>query len=145
MTTIACNLKEMAADSQVSGDSSVPFATKKLWRHGDSLIGLCGMLGPAMKFIQWRHAGGEHPKFRDDDYFMALELTPMGILYWDQHLVPAPVLEEEYAVGSGGDVALYCMRIRGMGPARAVAEACKIDPYSAEPVVTERLKVNRKT
>ena len=44
------------------------------------------------------------------------------------------------AVGSGRKVALYCMKYRGMSPAEAVAEACKVDHWSEVPIYRASLK-----
>ena len=61
------------------------------------------------------------------------------IWLWDETLDRDLVMEPNFAIGSGAKVALYCMRVLGMGPRKAVQEAARVDAYTKGPFVVERL------
>lgn len=148
MTTIACNLKEMAADSCITLDDiglgTGQESVKKLHRIGKSIFGERGdnvagvpvMLEWISKGAKWKKPP-ELPKGAD---FSLLELSPKGIFLWGSDMTCEHLIADNYAIGSGGKVALYCMRVLKMSPAQAVAEAIKVDAYSRAPIHTERLK-----
>lgn len=147
MTTIACNLREIAGDSLVSldGVGTDEFLSKKLYRIGKSIFGEtgenCNDVGIALEWLK----AGRKPKDRPrivggPSEFLLLELSPDGIFVWNTSLTRDPIKESCMAVGSGRKVALYCMRYLGMTPAKAVEEAAKVDRYTKPPIYVERLR-----
>ena len=146
----------MSADSRFSFDLAGRghFPTEKIYRIGHSLFGEVGTTAISSKIIRWMQAGQnklEMPSFEEEEErdceAVVLELAPDGIFIWDYGLLRYPVWSEteakvsaeNMAIGSGRLAALYCMRKKGMSPERAVKEACTIDVFSGEPVVTESL------
>jgi hypothetical protein len=92
-----------------------------------------------MKFITWQQAGGKPTERPDmstdlDHEWDAIELNADGLFEWDQWLARTPIEEDCYAIGSGGAIAFYCMKILQKTPASAVEEAARIDPYTRGPV-----------
>ena len=148
MTTIACNLKEMAGDSCVTYDDigvgTGQYSSKKVHRIGKSIFGERGESTAEVPILLEWIRGGCKPKRRPTltksaDFFL-LELSPSGIFLWTHHLAREPVLEQNFALGSGAKAALYCMRYLGMSPRKAVEEAAKVDAYTKAPFVVERLR-----
>lgn len=142
MTTIACNLKEMAGDSLVT-DDDIGTGTRlgmKLWRVRKSVFGVAGedCSGEGLARYWLEHDYKTHqPPVPDDDWdWHFLELSPQGIFVWDKWMHREQVMEETMAIGSGRKVALYCMRILHMTPAKAVFEASKVDHHTRPPVHT---------
>lgn len=148
MTTVACNLREIAADSCVTFDDiglgTGQASTTKLHRIGRSIYaergentnGVRQMLDWIRRGAKWKQAP-DLPKAAD---FSLLELSPSGIFLWDSGLGRDPINEPNFAIGSGGKVALYCMRYLKMTPAQAVAEAEKVDAFTKGPIMVERLR-----
>jgi hypothetical protein len=148
VTTIACNLKEMAGDSCITfedigiGTGQAP--TKKLHRIGKSIFGERGenMAGVHI-MLDWIR-GGAKLKRRPDSIpkgadFYLLELSPKGIFLWTSDFERDVINEPNFAIGSGAKVALYCMRYLNMGPRKAVEEAARVDAYTKGPFALERL------
>lgn len=148
MTTVACNLREIAADSCVTFDDigigTGQANTTKLHRigksifaeRGENITGVRQMLDWIRRGSKWSNAP-QLPKAAD---FWLLELSPQGIFLWDSGLGRDPINEPNFAIGSGGKVALYCMRYLKMTPAQAVAEAIRVDAFSKPPIMVERLR-----
>jgi ATP-dependent protease HslVU (ClpYQ) peptidase subunit len=147
LTTIACDLKEMAADSCVTYDDigvgTGQYASKKLHRIGKSLFGERGESTAEVPLVlEWIRGGCKQkrrPTLTKNADFFLLELSPKGIFLWTHHLARDPVYEPNFAIGSGTKAALYCMRVLKMSPRRAVEEAAKVDIYTKAPFVVERL------
>lgn len=143
MTTIACNLKVIAADSKCTwGDTDVGFSCMKLFKVGESIYGTRGD-NHSNLFVEWAKAGfkrGRKPSIvgKDPD-FTILELSPSGISIWDEFFVRIELKDKNFAVGSGAKIALYCMRHHNMSPEDAVKEAAKVDEYTKLPVDVWRL------
>lgn len=121
----------MAGDSWCVPDGGDRgFLTDKIYRGASgSVFGLAGD-DVAWLMMEWLISDrkGPQPDFREGDDFWVLELDPTGQLWlWDKRTVRTRIIADEYAIGSGMDVALYCMRVLGKSPADAVTEACKID------------------
>lgn len=141
MTTIACNLREMAGDTRACADDigTDRYSTLKLFAANGALYGIQGSDCSGQGFaVEWLRAGAivaNRPSSppKDADWHI-LELSRAGIAYWNTRMEHEPLLESSMAIGSGRKVALYCMRVLGMSPAQAVAEACKVDNYSGMPV-----------
>lgn len=131
MTTIAANRSLMAGDSWCVPDGGDRgFLTDKIYRGSNgSVFGLCGD-DVAWLLMEWLISDRREPRpeFREGDDFWVLELDPTGQLWlWDKRLVRTRIIADDYAIGSGCDVALYCMRVHKMTPQEAVVEACKLD------------------
>jgi ATP-dependent protease HslVU (ClpYQ) peptidase subunit len=148
MTTIACNRREIAADSCVThGDIGIgagQYRTPKLHRIGRSIFGERGeSMAGVSQALWWLRKGAKRhdmPKLPKDADFYLLELAPQGIFLWDSYLDRELIDEPNFTIGSGGKVALYCMRELKMTPAQAVAEAAKVDAYTRAPIITMKLK-----
>ena len=146
MTTIACNLNEMAADSLVSDDYigvGVYLGVKLHVIHG-SLFGEAGEcvngVGLALDWLRNDRKKYLPPTPEEDWDWRLLELSKDGIFVWDTWMRREPIREASMAIGSGRKVALYCMRILGMSPEQAILEAAKVDHHTRPPVAVERLR-----
>lgn len=145
MTTIVYRDGMMAADSQttISTDAggARKFRCEKLYRSkdGKAIIGTAGESFPALKFVRWYGSGKKPPKELAGTDFTCLVLTSSGLVEYDGHCEPDPVLEPFYAVGSGAKAALGALHM-GATAEQAVEIACRIDPYSSPPIVTMRLE-----
>lgn len=153
VTTIAYKNGVLAADSCVSlqteAGGSRKFRCEKLYRKtigkGRSkknvIIGLGGESSPGLLFLDWYGSGKEPPTqlIDGDADFTALILTLDGLFEADAYCRPDKILEPFYAIGSGAKAALGAMHA-GASAKRAVEIACRIDPYTAPPIVTMRLK-----
>ena len=148
MTTIACNLSEMAGDRQVVDDHIGEYKTTKIEKIGDSIFGICGDNCPDDVFqwlreavnseVPWHKA--KRPKHAKKWSYFLIQLAPDGIWLWNQKLYRTKVEEPCYAVGSGRKVALYCMRHLNMNPKESVEQACLIDHWSNGPVDVLKLR-----
>ena len=145
MTTIACNSKEMAADTQYSWEGMGIDRVKvmKLYAINGKLYGTQGenCVGQ-MSGLEWLREGAipaNRPVAPLGADWHLLELSKSGVAILNQHLEREELMEDVLAVGSGRKVALYCMRALGMSPAQAVWEACKYDNYSSPPIYTASL------
>ena len=135
MTTIACDGKILAVDSQVTTGNSVAFYTNKLMRWSDGYFALCGDFQHNGAFKAWlekAHTSSERVPPETGGAFedmSALFTDGDGVLYevgdqlwpWESK-IPA-------ALGSGADIALTVMR-RGGTAVEAVREACKYDIHT---------------
>lgn len=143
MTTVACTLSQMACDSFATF-GGLAVRMQKVFKLPGRLIGCSGDVSAFTRFIDWQRAGGkltERPDFSgsSDNEFDALELTPGGIWQWDQTLARMSIEEDNWAIGSGADIALYAMRVLHLSPEDAVREAAKIDIRTMLPVRTYEL------
>lgn len=148
MTTIACNRREIAADSRVSWDgvSGHVFSAMKLFPIGKAIYGITGEnCTGSIIALDWFRAEKPKdfrpvpPEFDHDWNWKIIELSVEGIGVYNEHLERDIALEPFAAVGSGGEVAYYCMKERRMSPAQAVHEACKVDHHSEAPIFTAKL------
>lgn len=150
MTTICYRDGVMAADSRVTIDSegggARVFRCEKLYRvktyNGKRcLVGLAGGSFDGLAFLDWLVSKTSEPPQRlidGDAAFTALVLNQHGLFEYDKWCRPERIIEPFYAVGSGAKAALGALHM-GASARRAVAVACKIDPYTALPIVTMRL------
>lgn len=145
MTTIACNLREMAAETRVSqeGIGIDRYSSVKVFSANGILWGVTGAECTGQLIaLDWLKEGAipanrpTPPKHAD---WTIIELSHFGIACWNEHLEREQLLDSVMAVGSGRKVALYCMRVLGMTPAQAVSEACKADCWSGTPIYVARL------
>jgi hypothetical protein len=134
VTTIAANLRCMAADSMLSDETDY-LEVRKLVRYaGGSILGCAGSLDDADRAV--RYFGGEcrgksRPRLSDD--FEALLLTPKGLFFVGPSLMLRQVTEGFAAIGTGNQAAIAALR-RGWSPKTAVKHACTADKNSRLPV-----------
>lgn len=138
MTTIAANLKEMAADSRTSDDCVYFTCDSKITRHGKDIIGCCGNLDSIAKFLAWYETKGDAPEFEGDD-FEAIVLRHEGLFFYSNSTRCKRITDPFFAVGSGAMGALAALHC-GKSPKAAVETAIKCDKNSGPPVIVERLK-----
>lgn len=137
MTTIVYRDGIVAADSQLStgGDWSSPWPAKKLERHGDDILGLCGDWAAVRVLKAWVLGGfeGDQPTVGN---CTLVQITPDQLICYSQG---AMILEpgEFLSWGSGAPVAMAAM-LAGASAKEAVRIACQLDPWSSGPVTWMR-------
>lgn len=150
MTTIACNLHEIAADTRVTWEGAGTDAFSAVKLHVGKNGAVYGMTGEncngAIRAIEWL-TGDRNPElkplppeYEHDWDWKLIELSKDGISVYNELLERERTIEPVFAVGSGRKVALYCMKYLRMTPAQAVREACKVDHFSEVPVFTASLQ-----
>lgn len=144
MTTIAANLKEMAADRRMVGGGPM-VSSRKIVRIGGSLYGGAGDAEAIEMFYAWAMSGfakKEKPVWGADNRpeFCIMELSKSGIRLWGERLTPYPVDEPFYAIGSGSMSAQAAMYL-GLSPEKAVEVAALYDENTGHGVQVETLKV----
>jgi hypothetical protein len=156
VTTIACNLKEIAADTRVTleGVGTDAYTGLKLFpAKNGAIYGATGSnCTGQVRAIEWLmgdrplETKPHPPEYEHDWDWMLIELSREGIATYNEYLEREPALDGMLAVGSGRKVALYCMKHLRMTPAEAVREACRMDDFSDLPIYVaslERPKVVR--
>lgn len=145
MTTIALRSGIVAADSRATHDESIDRAdklfAKKVGRK-EVVLAIAGDVYAANVFVDWFGSGKEPPAYLSqlglDEDFEVLILMG-GAAFTSNHLCRlVKVLTPFTALGSGRHAALAAMHC-GKGAREAVAVACKVDPYTAPPIVTMRM------
>ena len=145
MTTIAANRECLSADTRVVNGSSY-YHAPKIFRVGTSLIGTAGDGFACLAFVEWFKSPRRNPQTlhrmfgetTDRDAIWIVELNPAGIHFWNGWGCPETILDDCFAVGTGGMAALEAMR-RGATPEEAVLAATKHDENSGAPIQTEWL------
>lgn len=137
MTTIVCSRTEMACDSLCT-DATTKCTVDKIYRVGDSLIGVAGAYGSCNSFIEWLKAGSPRDAVPEMDDVAALVLSPSGIYMYDGNVAPFRLKGKFAAIGSGAQAALALMHT-GASPAMAVKMAIKVDPFSGGHVSVVKL------
>lgn len=142
MTTIACDLNGMAADSKcVFGDINFPIG--KIFRLPDgTLLATAGTAAYTAPFEQAMKEG-KVPELKPDadSDFCAIHLTKDGVFAYDCSYHPDRVLSGKCAIGTGAQVAMSWL-LNGATPQQAVERACEVDNNSGLPVQYEPLKPN---
>lgn len=148
MTTIAVDLKGMAADSAVVNGGPL-YHADKIFRIGLSLIGTAGDGYMSLAFVEWfrgkRNMHTLHkmiPIDHRDDIWL-VELKPGGIYLWNGWGIPERIHERFYAIGSGSMAAITELA-RGETPEQAVKSAIRWDENSDCPIQVEMLKPVRR-
>jgi len=133
MTTIAANLKEMSGDSRVT-IGSIFYHADKIFRIGDSIVGVCGDAGLTTKFLAWFRKecpSDEVSMTLDDEHqFNALVLNARGLFLYSDCSEPDRLHDKFFAIGAGADIALAAM-VLGKNPTEAVQLACKLNPTNS--------------
>lgn len=149
MTTIACNLKEIAGDTRVTweGVGTGAFAGIKLFPATNGAIyGVSGSdCTGSIRALEWLQ-GDRHPELMPlpPEYehgwdWKLIELSKDGIAIYNPYLERDMTIEPVLAIGSGAQVAMWCMKYAGMSPAEAVHAACQADDYTDVPIYTASL------
>jgi hypothetical protein len=140
MTTVVATHSMLVSESRVS-EGNRHFHGTKLFRVGDSILGLCGDWNAALMFLEWFQSSKKRkdaPEFSEDDSFDALEVSPEGLFAWDHHCRRVEILSPHYSIGSGSLAALAALHL-GTTPEQAVEAACAVDMYSSGPLQTLHL------
>lgn len=146
MTTIAFKDGILAADSRsTSNYYDRVHRCQKLFRKttkdgAEVIIATAGENAPGLVFVEWYGSGKKPPlKLLDGDAdFCCLVLTKKGLFEFDKWCHGEEVMDPFYAVGCGATAALGAMHA-GATAEQAVEIACRIDPFTGPPVVTEAL------
>jgi 20S proteasome alpha/beta subunit len=146
VTTIAYRDGVLASDSRAySGDKTPIGAKTKIHRLDDGrLIGISTTnVGGDALIRRWAEAGCPIQDASDlkPDAFEALLLKPDGSVWYANGNLDwtGPLTGSFIAIGSGSQFALGAMAA-GASAEDAVRLSCGLDPWSAEPVMTLRLK-----
>lgn len=147
MTTIAYREGVLAADSRLTREDEASgtwsHACQKIYRvfagtDDVALIATAGESGPGELFVeQYQRRKLVRADFVDAD-FECLVRTRRGLFLYDRWCIATEIKEPFFAIGSGAKAAMGAMHA-GASAIRAVEIACKIDPYTAAPVVSARL------
>jgi 20S proteasome alpha/beta subunit len=145
MTTIAYRDGILAADTRATDSGYHPgiYRCEKLFRVGNDIVGTAGDDTPGMVFLDWyTHKDKRKPPSRLVDGeadFCCLVLSKNGLFWYDKWCRPNKVLDEFYAIGSGG---AYAMGAMGMGATaeEAVRQAARWDCYTGGDIVTMALE-----
>lgn len=140
----------MAADTRLTEDGSPIVNVDKLYRVGNSILGICGDAMMARYFIEWFGSARRNPRslqeaFDEREFFSSfavLELNPGGLYVWTGWGVPLRIRDQFTAVGSGAYAAMTYMREHRKSvraPIKAVQAATGVDHYSGGHVVYEEL------
>lgn len=150
MTTIVVRDGIMAADSCVTVSSEAggdrKFRCEKIYKkvlpNGETvLIGTAGESAPGLVFVDWYGSGKPNPtELLDGEADIdIIVLTTRGVFGYDKWCRGEKLMGRFHAIGSGTKAALGALHM-GATARQAVRIACKIDPYSAPPIVTMSLK-----
>ena len=124
----------MAADT-LADRGGVRSVAKKIYRVNDTIVGASGIYMDTLLFVHWCEGGMDMekvPEFRqygrngDAPDFVALVLSPAGLVLWTEHFQPRPVLEEFFAIGSGTAPAMAAMYMEASAE-KAVEIAMLVD------------------
>src|SRR6185312_10271106 len=130
----------MAADSQ-STEGDIRRRCEKIYSVGRLLVGAAGDTGACLAYV--RYLRGEEISPEEVKGASAIVLCPKrGILIYEETTEPDPVLDEFFAIGSGGDVALGAMHM-GASAVESVEAACRWNVQCGLPVVSLSLKRSR--
>ena len=144
MTTIAANRECLAADTRVVNGSSY-YHAPKIFRVGNSLIGTAGDGFACLAFLDWFKSERRNPQTlhkmfgeTDRDAIWCVQLDASGIYFWNGWGYPEKILDDYFAIGTGGMAALEAMR-HGLTPEEAVNRAIAHDENSGPPIQVEWL------
>jgi ATP-dependent protease HslVU (ClpYQ) peptidase subunit len=139
MTTIFADAKKgvMVCDSKTTLGNTW-FASTKVHRIGDDLVGFAGYRAEAMKWLDWFSNGkrGPQPKITNSE---ALILSSEGLIYIDGTGESNPIERGYFGVGSGGAIAVGAF-MAGADAKKAVDIACQVDANSGGTIYVHKLK-----
>lgn len=153
MTTIVYRDGVIAADSRTTvhteeGGSRF-FRCEKLYPVSNGrgritdILATAGESSSSLVFVDWYRNGAvtkDKPGelIEGDADFTVLVLRRSGLYEYDKWCRGEKILDRFYSIGSGSKAALGAMHA-GANALTACRIACKVDPYSALPIVTMRL------
>lgn len=140
MTVIAASRRTMAGDTRSIHDGNVVGEYRKVHVVRDMVVGYAGCGDSGIMFFEWCKRGmNSRGKPRDlSEDFTGLVLNASGLYEYKYQLVPMRIDRDFWSIGTGAQAALGAMHM-GASPEEAVEVACKIDPWSAGPVLAEGL------
>lgn len=136
MTTVAWDGKTLAADSQSTTGSIRGAATKVAKNKDGFLVAGSGSCAVVKMWINWVLAGmppDQQPTSVDDANVLVIDPRGRATLFADV-AVAQPMPRKQWALGSGGDIALGAMAA-GADARAAVKIACKLDVFSGGRIV----------
>jgi 20S proteasome alpha/beta subunit len=142
MTTIVYRGGVMAADSRAYAGYNAALGSKtKIRRLPDGTLIGCSSVQPGLgeAVIEW-YAKGARPAAapaKGDAKFTLLVVKPDGSAFYasDGFYLSGPLVAPFFAIGSGEHAAQGALHA-GCSAKQAVEIACKIDVWSAPPIVT---------
>ena len=141
MTTVAFDGEVIASDSRLtSGDFICSVSTPKIYKIGDSFVGVCGCSEQEMVYLRWfKDQTKPRPSPDSLKEFEAMVVRGNGKVYQSTELCEFVEIGYPYAIGSGGDYAIGAM-MAGKSATDAVKIAIKIDPFSGGKVKSFKVK-----
>ncbi len=131
VTTLAANLKEIAADSRTSWDNEFCTTGDKIEIIGRSVVATGGETSSIFRFVRWlKDPTQERPTELD---FTAIMLNEKGLWLFADSCDPMPIKDPFITAGTGGMAAKAAM-LCGKSPKRAVEIAIMCDNNSGLPV-----------
>lgn len=139
MTTIAYRAGYLAADTRAYSGGKTPIGQKTKIFHDPELKMAGGVSSPhpgfGERFWLWLTGQEGDIEFAKDIEFTALTLQDGDVFIYENSLHPTgPLTATYYAIGSGREFALGAMEM-GASAAEAVRVACKLDVWSADPIM----------
>lgn len=125
MSVVAFDGKTMAADRQGTlGDS--PVQVEKIFERAEWRYGCVGNAQDAILFQEWVESG-QHERDKPDleDVCVLAAHPALGLYVMTERLVPVPIHEQKWAIGSGGEFARGAMAA-GANAVKAVRIACDL-------------------
>lgn len=142
MTTVAANECSMAGDTLISYSPSFE-GRPKIWVAKHSLWGAAGPAHICAAFKLWtlgkakKPTAGQKPEGSDEEENVKLEVLQLhrkdGLFLWVNNDLPEKIVNQFYAIGSGGACALGALAM-GATPELAVAVAARFDNSTREPI-----------
>lgn len=131
MSTIAWDGKTLAGDRLGVRGEGLRFEVVKVFALSNgSLYGGVGKHDNVLQVLWWLENGGEPPNLGSEASFSGLVVMPEKKVHlFDELLVPKPVLESFFAIGSGRDFAIAAMAL-GQTAAQAIELAMRYDIYT---------------
>lgn len=141
MTTIAFRWGVLAADSQAGVNGWIhPYVSEKLHRIPDgTIVGFCGTLAEAMKFVQWLKNGesGDEPALSETT---VIRLRKDDSLTIYESCASYDVKPDFAAWGSGAPAANAAMYM-GADAAKAVEIAALLDDSTGGKIVSMKCEI----
>lgn len=147
MTTLVYKNGIMAADTQETWDGRARRCVK-LYKHGDTIIGIAGDSFTGMLFVDWYIGGADkddipnltHLDADEDFYCLVWEKGKLWVVNRLFRMIEVELEDHPfYAVGSGADIAHGALAM-GASAKRAVEVAADFDIYTGLPVETRKCK-----
>ena len=152
MTTIVCNRRHMASDTLLA--SYTKESVNKIWRVGNSLVGIAGVYSECVKFVRWlKEPGSIDENDIEVSEVSALVLKDSGISVYDGGFSPYSIQDQFAAIGTGAMAALGVMYVLEALEASvsddksvqlAVGTSMRVDPMSGGKIAVRTLVGSQK-